>query len=225
MGANSGTGFWLVWVAIGGIFFLLAFLRRIGFFERHHGFGIALAILALVSVLLIGFLCVRIVGAFSAKPPKKLDCVLVLGTQVYANGPSTLLAWRLDTAAAYLKENPETLCIVSGGQGYNEPCAEAEVMYTYLVEHGISGNRILRETRSKNTTENIRFSKELLPEGYETIGIVTNDFHVYRAVKLAEAGGLHGVYGVSAPSVASFLPNNMFRECLALIKDKLAGNF
>ena len=97
-------------------------------------------------------------------------------------------------------------------------------MGAYLTANGIDESRILREDQSKNTTENIQFSKKLLPESYGSVGVVTNDFHVLRAVKLAEGGGLTNVSGLSAPSMAAYLPNNIFRECLALIKDFLAGH-
>lgn len=225
LGARSGTSFWLIWEALGGICLLTAFLLHRGFFARHKAVGITAAVLAAAFLLLIGVLSARIVTAFTTKAQPGLDYLLVLGAQVRENGPSALLASRLDTAAAYLSANENTVCIVSGGKGANEPTPEADVMYDYLVAHGIKESRILRENRSKNTAENIRFSKELLPETYGSVGVVTNDFHVLRAVKLAEGGGLRNVTGISAPSVPAYLPNNIFRECLALIKDFLAGNY
>jgi len=53
-----------------------------------------------------------------------------------------VLRYRLDEAYRYLKDDPETICIVSGGQGYNEPCQEAEVMKKYLEDKGIDSSRI-----------------------------------------------------------------------------------
>ena len=224
LGARSGTSFWLTWEALGGICLLAAFLLHTGFFARHKAVGITAAVLAAAFLLLIGVLSAKIVTAFTAKSQPGLDYLIVLGAQVRYNGPSALLISRLDTAADYLSANENTVCIVSGGKGANEPAAEADVMYDYLVKCGIKESRILRENRSKNTAENIRFSKELLPENYGSVGVVTNDFHVLRAVKLAEGGGLMNVTGMSAPSVPAYLPNNIFRECLALIKDCFAGN-
>lgn len=53
-----------------------------------------------------------------------LDYVVVLGAQVRKSGPSKALRYRLDTAADYLRNSPDTICIVSGGKGANEPFPE-----------------------------------------------------------------------------------------------------
>lgn len=71
------------------------------------------------------------------KGETNLDYVIVLGTQIHESGPSIVLKYRLDAAVLYLNENPGTICIVSGGQGKNEPYSEAEGMAKYLIEKGI----------------------------------------------------------------------------------------
>ena len=147
-----------------------------------------------------------------------------MGAQVRDDGPSKVLQYRLDAAQHYLKENPETVCIVSGGQGVNEPCTEAEAMAEYLVEHGIDKNRIILEDVSKNTMENIRNSKTFIDVASDAVGIVTNNFHMFRAVKLAEAQGLENVYGIAAGSNIIYLPNNVLRECLGIVKDWLVNH-
>ena len=161
LGARSGTPFWLVWEALGGICFLAAALIQARFFERHRAIGITAGALAAAFLLLVGVLTVRIIGAFTANAPSGLEYLIVLGTQVREDGPSYLLKTRLDTAAAYLKANEHTVCIVSGGRGPNEPCAEADAMGAYLTANGIDESRILREDQSKNTTENIQFEGEM----------------------------------------------------------------
>ena len=137
-----------------------------------------------------------------------------------------VLQYRLDTAAAYLEKNPETVCIVTGGQGPNEPCPEAVTMRNILEARGIDPSRILSEEKAGNTLENIRFSYELIgPEAPErTIGIVTNNFHMYRACAIARRQGGVKVYAESAPSTPMFLLSNLLRECLGILKDKVMGN-
>ena len=66
-----------------------------------------------------------------------LDYIVVLGAQMRQNGPSVVLQYRLDEAIKYLNDNPDTICIVSGGQGYNEPCTEAQGMAEYLEKKGV----------------------------------------------------------------------------------------
>lgn len=83
---------------------------------------------------LIVVLLFIIVSYSEEKPEKGLDYLIVLGSQVKPDGPSRVLKYRLDRAEKYLKENPSTICIVSGGRGTNELQSEASAMKQYLVE-------------------------------------------------------------------------------------------
>ena len=123
----------------------------------------------------------------------------------------------LDETILYLNENPETVCIVAGGQGKNEPYSEAYGMAQYLMQNGIDKDRILLEDQSKTTEENLRYSRKFLPEGAK-VGIITNDFHMFRALQIAQKQGLSDVCGIAADSTKFYLPNNMLREYFAEIK-------
>ncbi|MDE6728605.1 MAG: YdcF family protein [Oscillospiraceae bacterium] len=119
------------------------------------------------------------------------DAVIVLGCQVRGEEPSMMLARRLDAAIETLSEYPGAVCVVSGGKGSGEDISEAEAMRRYLVERGISADRVITEDRSTDTRENIRFSAELLQErGIDRAVIVTNEFHQYRADIYARRNGL-----------------------------------
>ena len=224
LSVGSGSKFYLVWMGLGVLFFLLAGLIRSGFLERHIKFDIICGIVVAAGIILLCILNGVIMAQFHAPGERGLDYIIVLGAQVHESGPSVVLKYRLDKAAAYLAENENTLCIVSGGQGSNEPFPEAEGMCDYLVSLGIDEARIIKEDRSKNTTENIAFSKALMGEDYESAGIVTNNFHAARALKLGEAAGLKNPCAIAADSNVTFLPNNMLRECIALVKDFVFGN-
>ena len=97
-------------------------------------------------------------------------------------------------------------------------------MADYLVQHGIEQERILLEDTSTNTVENIQNSKVLMELPYDGVGIVTNNFHVFRAVQIAKVQGLEGVYGIAADSNVLYLPNNMLRECCGILKDWIMKN-
>lgn len=97
-------------------------------------------------------------------------------------------------------------------------------MTKYLLEKGIEVNRILLEDESRNTVQNIQYSKALMEESYNGVGIVTNSFHVFRAVQIAKAQGLKGVYGIAADSNVLYLPNNVLRECCGILKDWLMNH-
>ena len=131
---------------------------------------------------------------------------------------------RLDKAYDYLTENPDTVVIVSGGQGPDEHVSEAQGMYDYLVEKGIAAERILMEDQSRNTSQNIGFSSALLDKENSSVGIVTNNFHIFRATRIAKKSGYLHVCGIAAPSELSMQGNNMLREFMGVMKDFFVGN-
>lgn len=220
-GARSGSMFWIVWEILGVALLVWEWLIRQGFFARHKtikGVGITLLI---AGVLLIGSICRLLIGEFTAAGNKNMDYIIVLGAQVWEDGPSRVLRYRLDAAIEYLEENPSTICIVSGGQGANEPFTEAEGMARYLTSNGIGKERIYMEKTSTTTVENIRNSRALMTNDYNSVGIVTNNFHVYRALRIAKAQGIENVCGIAAESNKLFLLNNMLRECCAIMKNRI----
>lgn len=221
---GSGTGFWMIWEAIGIFFLFWTFLIHTDFFTTRRKIKVIFHTMVGVGSIAVVILCSMILGDFSAKGSQNLDYIIVLGAQVREDGPSVVLKYRLDAAVMYLNENPDTMCIVSGGQGGNEPFSEAEGMAEYLLDKGIEEDRIILEDRSTSTVENIQNSKKLMKETYQNVGIVTNNFHVFRAVRIAKAQGLKGVYGIAADSNVLYLPNNVLRECCGILKDWIMKN-
>jgi len=149
--------------------------------------------------------------------PKNADYLIVLGARVKGKEPSKVLASRIDAAAKYLKENTDTLAIASGGKGPGEDISEAEAIKRELVSQGINESRILLEERSRDTYENIEFSKEFIPPNAELGVVVTNTFHLYRALSIAYYQGLH-VEGLSAKTPWSAVIKSYSREYLAITK-------
>ncbi len=128
--------------------------------------------------------------------------VLVFGSKIQGTQPARPLAKRLDRAAEILHARPDTFCIVSGGQGGDEIMPEAEVMKNYLVAKGIDAERIITETESHNTIENIANSSEILKlMGYDgQVACVSTSFHMPRIEKLMERAGFDNVLSFSADS-------------------------
>lgn len=147
------------------------------------------------------------------------DVLLVLGCAVKGEEPSQPLAARLDCAIEYSKKNPDAFIAVSGGQGMQEDISEAECMARYLMERGISEDKIIKEDRATSTNENYRYSKEILDEMFSqySVAVVTNDFHVFRAKQLAKINGLE-VTTVHAHTPISSAPMMYLREILAVAK-------
>lgn len=224
-GTHSGTASFLLWIGLGILFLLWMLLIKIHFFQkcsvlfRRILYGVIVAVLA-VFVVTEG--C--ILSGFFQKGEAGLSHIVVLGAQVRESGPSLVLKYRLDCALEYLEENPETVCIVSGGQGKNEPWSEAQGMYEYLVERGISPTRVIKEENSFTTDQNLKNSSELLDKERDTVGIITNNFHVFRAVQLAKHMGISHAEGIAAKTKPLYLPNNMLREFFGVMKDLVRGN-
>ena len=213
------SAFYLIWPAMSAGFFLLSWLFRIHFWRILP----AAVRIGLVAVVLAGFLFFLFVEGMILKasvqmPAAPQDYVIVLGAHVRSTGPSRALALRLNKALEYAKDHPDTIFIVSGGQGSNEPCTESSAMKKYLLERGLEEHRILEEDQSANTRENLTFSRELIPEG-SSVGIISNGFHICRALHLAETLGFENASGIPAKSDALTQPANLLREFFAVVKD------
>ena len=187
----SGTWFFAVWYVIGAALLALAWAIHSGWWEQIPLAGRRVIEICACIVLAVVVVCGgAALSGFGQKGEDNLDHLIVLGAQVYEDRPSAVLQYRLDAAADYLAANENTKCIVSGGQGFNEPRAEADVMGEYLEARGIDPSRIVREGASLNTVDNIENSMRLLPSSDAHVGIVTNDFHVFRGVGIARKAGL-----------------------------------
>lgn len=152
------------------------------------------------------------------------DYVVVLGCKVNGTTPSLSLQYRIDAAVEYLKAHPDSQAVLTGGQGIGEEITEAEAMYHGMVEQGIAGERLLLEKKSTTTKENLEFAKEYIDPEQDSIVIVSTNFHMYRAVKIAKAAGYRSVEGYSAKNVWYLIPADYIREALAILKNLALGN-
>ncbi len=166
---------------------------------------------------------VILVSHASEKGVSGLNYIIILGAQVRGLVITKSLKKRLNKGLEYLANNPDTLVIVSGGQGKGEDISEAEAMRNYLISKGITPKQIIKEDRSRNTFENILYSKRFIKSG-SSVGIVTNGFHIFRAKQLAKKQGLIKVYGIAAPTDVIMMVNYYTREAFSVIKDKIVGN-
>lgn len=223
---GHGTNFYFIWLFLGIVSIVFSILLKKGFFAAHIPLWIRRLFVILVCIGGAVFIFVEgcIISGFSEKGQSGADYVIVLGAQMKANGPSKALQYRLDAAIDYLNNNPASRVVVSGGQGADEPVSEAQGMYDYLVEKGIEKERIIKEDQSKNTFQNLVFSAEFLDKEKDSAAVVSNNFHVFRAVKIAEKAGYENVCGIAARGEPFLQYNNMMREFFGVVKDFLAGN-
>jgi len=156
-------------------------------------------------------------------PSDNADYVIVLGAHVFGEKMSANLRYRVEAACDYLKRNPDTKAVLSGGQGQGEDITEAEAMRRYLVQEGIEEERLLIEGDSVNTEENIRNSAKLIEDKSKRVVIISNGFHIYRAKGIAKKQGYENVEGLGCKIHPYSILNSYVREAAAVIKYKLCG--
>lgn len=225
--AGITADFAWIWLAAAVVLEGGAALLRYG--KRHPGFFPAWLRWCVIGVLVAGFLvffliCGQVVRGMMSQGSENLDYVVVLGAQVKGDVPSKALAKRLNRALRYARENENTVLILSGGQGSGEDISEAECMRRYLVGNGVPEERLVLEDQSVNTRENLKFSDVLTGCSQKRTGILSNNFHVYRAIKLAQKLGYQQAEGIAAASDPLMQVHYVVREVFALVKEKLVGN-
>ena len=153
-------------------------------------------ILVVVLLAIFAYGEVLIISGMNEPVQKDLDYVIVLGAGVNGTVPQRPLQMRIDRAYEYMKDNPDTILIASGGMGFGEKISEAQCIKDNLVKMGIDEERILLEDRSTSTLENMRYSKALIEGEEPSVGIISNSFHLYRAKKTAVREGIKNCYGI-----------------------------
>lgn len=184
-------------------------------------------LLACLLVVAVGIFCwwrtgKWIEGGLEPVADGTNDYAVILGAKVKQDSLSLSLRYRLDAALAYANENPHVTLILSGGQGSDEPMSEAEAMRQFLTDKGIEESRLLLEDASTSTYENLLFSKKLLPFDVDSITIISSDFHLARAQRIARSLDLKSdVVAAKTPEVVEAKSN--FRERIALVKTVVVG--
>ena len=179
-------------------------------------------ILAILVFLLLQFFALEGLIIYNGEPDPetKTDYLIILGAGLNGDVPSISLRERLSAGAEYLEKYPDTIVVVSGGQGRGETVTEAEAMKKYLVSEGIDESRILTETKATSTMDNFRLSRKLIEsktgKPLREVTFATNSFHIFRAKMLAERNGLIA-HAVSPKRELIVIPSYL-REYFAIVK-------
>lgn len=181
----------------------------------------ALVLLAAAPFALSGYvkLCAGKYILAAARAPQ-VDCILVLGAGVWGEGenavPSPMLTDRLETALALYEAGAAAKLIMSGDHGRAE-YDEVNVMKAYAVEAGIPSADVFMDHAGFSTYESLYRAREVFQA--RRVLIVTQEYHLYRALYIARALGLEA-WGVSA-SLRPYAGQNYydFREVFARAKD------
>lgn len=164
--AGFGTSFAVLWLLIGGFFGATA--AGIHFYQKYPErvplwLPVSFVTLCASGLMIVLVTQILIFGRIPAAAEPSLDYVIVLGAKVKPDGSlSKTLKLRLDKALEYMKENPETMLVLSGAKGDAEPCSEADAMETYLLGQGADPDHLLKEEQSFSTVENLAYSRVMI---------------------------------------------------------------
>ncbi len=181
-----------------------------------------------LGLLVVGVTEAIIISASFGDPKEQAEYMVVLGAKVRSDGPSVSLWDRIYAAADYLEAHPKVTAVVSGGQGADEPMTEAQAMYDELVKLGIDPSRILLEDKATSTWENLNFSLNLIEETTgvrpETLGILSSEYHLFRASLFAKECGVDFIGIPAKTSRPSQLINHFMREVAGVWHFLLLGH-
>ena len=193
----------------------------IGILARHNivtGKVLRTILSCLLCFGILIFLGTEIIILNASKGSPETDCpyIVVLGAKVNGTSPSLSLNDRIRAAENYLKAHPDTIAVLSGGQGPDEGIPEAQCMFNELTKRGIAPERLWLEPRSTSTWENLNFSLDIIEEKTgirpDSIGLLSSEYHLYRAGLFAKDCGVEAIGIPAATSWPSIRLNYFLRE-------------
>lgn len=251
--AGIGTSFAFIWLFFAALCLFLVYGKwyyRRNMDRIARWVPVSVVTTCIAGLIIFATVCVMVFSGVAGSAPRGLDYVIVLGAHLKEHTVSSSLKHRLDKAIEYVEENPETILVLSGGREPGADTSEAAMMYQYLLYNGIRPEQMLLEERSASTVENVAFSRivieqdrlarkrkreallppvgpgavDLAPDKPLEIGVLTSNFHVFRARLTAKKWGIENVSGIAAESDPVLFVHLCVRECASILKDRLVGN-
>jgi SanA protein len=192
--------------------------------------SMVLIILLIASALALA--CLLIINAYVKSSVKdkmitadegvelEADCILVLGAGVWDDGrPSHMLEDRLLQGIELYKNGVSNRLLMSGDHGRKE-YDEVNVMKQFAIDRNVASEHIFMDHAGFSTYESLYRAKDIFEAS--KIIIVTQEYHLYRALYIAEKLGLKA-YGVASdPRQYVGQEYRELREVLARVKDFFA---
>ena len=145
-----------------------------------------------------------------------IDCIIILGAGIWGDKPSPMLEDRLLEGISLYKNNVSKKIIMSGDHG-REEYDEVNIMKKFAMEKSVPSENIFMDHAGFSSYESIYRAKEIF--GANKIVIVTQKYHLYRALYIANQLGIEA-YGVGAdPRQYVGATYRELREILARNKD------
>ena len=168
-------------------------------FKKLLIIGIVLVIILFFILIGINFLVVcstssRIVNSEELKEEETIDAILILGAGIWGNKPSHMLEDRLLEGINLYNKNISNNIIMSGDHGKVD-YDEVNLMKKFAIEKGVLSEDVFMDHAGFSTYESLYRAKEIF--GAKKIVIVTQKYHLYRALYVARSLGIEA-YGVAS---------------------------
>ena len=251
--AGIGTSFAFIWLFFAALCLFLVYGKwyyRRNTDRIPRWVPVSVVTTCVAGLTVFAAVCIMVFSGVAGSDPVGLDYVIVLGAQGKEHTVNGSLKLRLDKAIEYVEENPDTILVLSGGPMQGEEKSEAELMYDYLRYNGVRPDQMLMEKHSASTGVHVAVSRlvieqdrlarkrkrealyqpvgpgvELLaPDKPLEVGVLTSNFHVFRARLTARKWGIENVSGIAAKSDPVLFVHLCVRECASIFKDRLVGN-
>ncbi len=146
----------------------------------------------------------------------EIDCVVILGAGIWGDKPSPMLEDRLLEGVKLYKDGVVNKILATGDHGTNG-YDEVSVMKKYIMEQGVPSEDVFMDHAGFSTYESIYRAKAIF--GADNVIIVTQEYHLYRALYIANQLGLKAVGAPSNPRQYAGQAYREIREILARNKD------
>ena len=184
---------------------------------------IVLVIIVILALVILGInfyvelsIKNKIVSEEQASQIENVDCILILGAGIWGDKPSHMLEDRLLQGIELYKQGVAPKIIMSGDHT-REDYDEVNVMKNFAIEHGVPSEDIFMDHAGISTYDSMYRAKEIF--GVEKIIVVTQKYHLYRALYIANSLGIE-CYGIGAdPRLYVGQTYRELREILARDKD------
>ena len=207
---------------------LAAFDVRFSLFSwKRNKLSYVLGVCSRVTVVAICAVFISLSAAIiisgNVKETTQVQTVCVLGLSIDGDKLPDDLVFRLEETLAYHASHPEVTFILSGGNSDDPERTEGAQMAKYLIEKGFDPAKLVVEDKAKTTVENFKNTANIV-DASEPLGVITNDYHVFRANKIAKKQGFAKTVKIPAASTPFTYLENVEWETVCSIFETLRGN-
>jgi uncharacterized SAM-binding protein YcdF (DUF218 family) len=170
-----------------------------------------LVVLLAVGLLVLGGTAARVVLAArgndaTAAQRKGADAIVVLGAAQFDGRPQEYLVARLEHARTLYRAGTATRILTLGGKQPGDRFTEADAGQSWLVQHGVPSQRILRVGQGNDTLQSVEAAAKLMRDrGWDSALVVTDPWHELRSTAMLRDQGVTAYASPTStgPSVGS----------------------